>query len=189
MLVAGLIISALTYAWSRAMNAVPLSMPITLSPGHFQSPVFRPYVSTQHVVSIDFDSSLPSDQMDCFIGMNLIPTACAAQPTILNVKWRLVSNQNPIASGSSDDKGAAYSQNLIERHMGRFDGQRGKEYRLDFDVLQDGSRLLPAHPVLRVAPNLNGYEGWLMLNAFAFYAGLACAAIGVVMVYRSRFGA
>ena len=105
------------------------------------------------------------------------------------VKWQLVSNQKPIASGSSDDRGAAYSQNLIERHMGRFDAQRGKEYRLNFDVLQDGSRLVAAHPMLRVAPNLNGYEGWLLLNAFAFYAGLACAAIGVVMVYRSRFGA
>jgi hypothetical protein len=67
----GLTISALTYSWTRAMNAIPLSVPITLSPGHFQSPVFKAHVSTQHVVSIAFDSSLPPTEMNCLIGMKL----------------------------------------------------------------------------------------------------------------------
>jgi hypothetical protein len=58
---------------------------------------------------------------------------------------------------------------------------------LEFDVLQDGTRLAPAHPLLKVAPNLNGYEGWLMLAGLAFYVGLACAAIGAVLTYRAVF--
>jgi hypothetical protein len=185
----GLTISALTYTWTRAMNTVPLSVPVTLSPGHFQSPIFKAHVSTQHVVSIAFDRSLPPDEMDCFIGMHLIPNACTNQPAILNVKWQLISDHQTIATGASSDRGASYSHNLIERHIGRFDAQRGTDYTLQFDVLQDGSRLASAHPLLEVGPNLNGYEGWLMLAAFAFYAGFVCAAIGAVMTYRSALGA
>jgi hypothetical protein len=185
----GLTISALTYSWTRAMNAVPLSQPIVLSPGHFQSPVFQAHATTQHVVSIDFDDSLPPDQVDCFIGMNLIPKACGNQPAILNVKWQIFSGHQTLATGSSSDRGASYSHKLIERHIGRFDARRGAKYTLEFDVLQDGTRLAPAHPLLKVAPNLNGYEGWLMLAGLAFYVGLACAAIGAVLTYRAEFGA
>ena len=185
----GLTISVLTYSWTRAMNAVPLTLPITLSPGHFQSPVFKPHVSTQHVISIAFDSSLPPTEMNCLIGMKLSSNECGDVPELLNVKWRLVSSNQTLASGSSSERGASYSYNLIERHIGRFDAQRGTEYTLDWDVLQDCSRLTPAHPVLKVGPNLNGYEGWLMLAGFAFYAGLVCAVVGAIVACRTVFGA
>lgn len=171
------------------MNAVPLSMPITLSSGHVQSPVFKTRATIQHVVSITFNRSLPPDQMDCFIGMNLGSNTCADQPSILNVRWQLVSDHQTTVSGSSSsERGAAYSD-VIERFIGRFDAQKGTEYTLAFDVLEDGRRLAPAHPLLQVKPNLNGSEGSLMAAGFAFYAGLVCAAIGVIMVYRSIFGA
>lgn len=171
------------------MNAAPLTVPVTLSPGHFQSPVFKAHVSTQHVVSIAFDSSLPSTEMNCLIGMKLSLNECGDIPEALSVKWRLVSSNQTLASGSSSDRGASYSYNLIERHIGRFVAQRGTEYTLDFDVLQDGSRLAPAHPVLKVEPNLNGYEGWLMLAWFAFYGGLVCAIVGAIVTYGTVFGA
>jgi hypothetical protein len=189
LIIFGLTLSALTYSWTRTMNAVPLSVPVTLSPGHFQSPLFEAHVSMQHVVSIAFDRSLPPDEMDCFIGMNLIANACANQPAILSLKWQLVSDHQTVATGTSSDRGASYSHNLIERHIGRFDARRGAKYTLEFDVLQDGTRLAAAHPLLKVAPNLNGYEGWLMLAGLAFYIGVACAAIGAVMGYRAAFGA
>jgi hypothetical protein len=189
LLAAGLIISALTYSWTNTMNAVPLSMPITLSPGHFKSPVFKTRATIQHVVSITFSRSLPPDQMDCFIGMNLGSNTCADRKSILNVRWQLISDHRATISGSSSsERGAAYS-NVIERFIGRFNAQEGTEYTLAFDVLEDGSRLAPARPLLQVKPNLNGSEASLMAAGFAFYAGLACAAIGVIVVYRSIFGA
>jgi hypothetical protein len=91
LLAAGLTISGLTYVWTRKMNATPLSMPITLSRGHFQSPVFKARVTLQHEISITFNRSLPPDQMECFIGMNL-GSNCADQPSILNVRWKLISD-------------------------------------------------------------------------------------------------
>lgn len=169
------------------MNAVPLSMPITLSPGHFQSSVFKARATIQHEVSITFTRSLPPDQMDCFIGMNFGSDTCADQPSILNVKGQLTSDQRTVSGSSSSERGAAYSD-VIERFIGRFDAQKGTEYTLAFDVLEGGSRLGPAHPLLQVKPNLNGAQGSLMAAGFAFYAGLVCAAIGVIMIYRSVFG-
>ena len=188
LLVAGLTISGLTYLWTREMNTVPLSMPITLSRGHFHSPVFKARVTLQHEISITFNRSLPPDQMECFIGMNLGSNNCTDQPSILNVRWKLISEQRTIAGDSSSERGAAYSD-VIERFIGRFEAKRGTNYTLAFDVLEDGSRLAPAHPLLEIKPNLNGSEASLMLAGFAFYAGLVCAAVGVILVYRSAFGA
>lgn len=171
------------------MNAVPLSMPITLTPGHFQSPIFKARATIQHVVSITFNRTLPPDEMDCFIGMSLGSNTCAGQPSILNVQWQLISDhRTTVSGGSSTERGAAYSD-AIERFIGRFDAQKGTEYTVAFDVREDGSRLAPAHPVLQVKPNLNGSEGSLMAAGFAFYVGLVCAAFGMIMVYRSLFGA
>jgi hypothetical protein len=121
--------------------------------------------------------------------MNLGSNTCADQPSILNVRWQLITDHRTTVSGSSSsERGAAYSD-VIERFIGRFDAQKGTEYTLAYDVLEDGSRLAPAHPLLQVKPNLNGSEGSLMAAGLAFYAGLVCAAIGVIMVYRSIFGA
>lgn len=72
----GLTISALTYSWTRAMNTIPLSVPITLSPGHFQSPVFQAHASTQHVVSVAFDGTLGNPvqgERDSGLKLNAIP--------------------------------------------------------------------------------------------------------------------
>jgi hypothetical protein len=166
------------------MNVVPLSIPVVLSPGHFRSPEFKTRVSTQHLINITFDSNIPPEELDCLIGTNIKSVQrCIGQPAILNVKWRILSPSQTIATGSSAELvGASYSYHRTERHIGSFDAESGKKYLLDIDVLQDGSRLALDHPRLEVEPNLRGYEGWLLLGGLAFYLGILGAAGGAIMI-------
>lgn len=181
-------ISLVIFLWSGAMNAVPLSIPVVLSPGEFQSPEFATRMSIPYRINIEFDSSIPSAELDCLIGMSKGPQRCGNEAAILNVKWQLTSGGQTVATGSSADLvGASYSYHKTQRHIGTFDAHRGQGYIVDLNILGDGTRLSEAHPRLEVEPNLFGYEGWLLLAGLAFYVGLLGAAAGVVLILVGVF--
>lgn len=186
--VAAASISLVIFLWSEAMNAVPLSIPVVLSPGEFQSPKFATRMSIPYRINIVFDSSIPSAELDCLIGMSKGPQRCGNEAAILNVKWQLMSGGQAVATGSSADLvGASYSYHKTQRHIGIFDAHRGQGYTVDLNILEDGTRLSEAHPRLEIEPNLFGYEGWLLLAGLTFYAGLLGAAAGVVLILVGVF--
>jgi hypothetical protein len=164
------------------MNAVPLSMPVALSRGQFQSPQFRARVSIPHRINLVFDSSIPSAELDCFIGMSKGPQRCGNETAILNVKWQIMSGGQSVATGSSGELvGAGYGDHKTQRFIGMFDAHRGEAYTIDLNILEDGTRLSEAHPRLEIEPNLLGYEGRLLLAGLVFYVGLLGAAAGIVL--------
>lgn len=117
--VAGASISLMIFLWSEAMTAVPLSIPVVLSPGQFESPKFAPRMSIPYRINIVFDSNIPSAELNCFIGMNKGPQRCGNEAAILNVKWELMSGGHAVATGSSADLvGASYSYHKTQRHIG-----------------------------------------------------------------------
>jgi len=186
--VAGASISLMIFLWSEAMNAVPLSIPVVLSPGQFESPKFATRMSGPYRINIVFDSNIPSVELNCFIGMEKGPQRCGNEAAILNVKWQLMSDGQSVATGSSADLvGASYSYHKTQRHIGTFDSHRGQGYTVDLNILEDGTRLSEAHPRLEVEPNLFGYEGWLLLAGLTFYVGLLGAVGGVVVVFVGVF--
>jgi hypothetical protein len=162
---------------------VPLSVPITLSPGHFQSPEFKIWASLHYRINIAFDSGIPLGKLDCLIGNNIESVQpCTGEPPILDVKWRVLSRGQVITTGSSSEhRRASYSYHKVQKFIGGFDGQGGQSYFVQVDILQDGSRLALANPKLEVEPILNAYEGRLLLAGLAFYIGLLAAAIGVTL--------
>jgi len=181
-------ISLVIFLWSEAMNAVPLSIPVVLSPGQFQSPKFEPRMSIPYRINIVFDSSIPSAELNCLIGMSKGPQRCGNEAAILNVKWQLMSGGQTVATGSSADLvGASYSYHKTQRHIGTFGAHRGQGYTVDLNILEDGTRLSEAHPRLEIEPNLFGYEGWLLLAGLTFYVGLLGAAAGIVLILVGVF--
>jgi len=186
--VAAASISLVIFLWSEAVNAVPLSIPVVLSPGQFQSPKFEPRMSIPYRINIVFDSSIPSAELNCLIGMSKGPQRCGNEAAILNVKWQLMSGGQTVATGSSADLvGASYSYHKTQRHIGTFDAHRGQGYTVDLNILEDGTRLSEAHPRLEIEPNLFGYEGWLLLAGLTFYVGLLGAAAGIVLILVGVF--
>ena len=129
-------------------------------PGQFESPKFATRMSIQYRINIVFDSSIPSAELDCLIGMNKSPQRCGNEAAILSVKWQLTSRGQAVATGSSADLvGASYSYHKTQRHIGTFDAHRGQGYTVDLNILEDGTRLSAAHPRLEVEPNLCDWFG------------------------------
>ena len=187
-LLLGLAVSASLYLWLALMNAVPLDIAVPLSLGHIQTPEFTTKVTIPYDIDIAFDSTkIPYEKLNCLIGMNLDSVQpCTDEPSILNVKWKVVSDGQTLANGSSTDTvRAGYSYHKTARYMGRFDAKSGKKYRLEIDVLQDATRLALANPRLGIEPFLNAYDGRLLLAGPAFYVGLFGAAIGIITMVTS----
>ena len=186
-LILGMAVSVSIYFWLTMMNAVPLDIPVSLSVGHIRTPDFRTSVAIPYDVDIAFDSGIPLDELNCLIGMNLKSVQpCTGQPPVLNVNWKVVSDGQTVASGSSTETGGAgYSYHKAARHIGGFRAENGRTYRLDLDVLQDGTRLVRANPRLEVEPFLNSYEGRLLLAGLAFCLGILAAVVGVVLILIS----
>jgi hypothetical protein len=186
--VAAASISQMISLWSEAMNAVPLSIPVVLSPGQFQSAKFSTRMSIPYRINIVFDSSIPLTELDCLIGMTKGTQQCGNEASVLNVKWQLMSGGQAVATGSSADLvGASYSHHKTHRHIGIFDAHRGRGYTLDLEIIGDGTRLSEAQPRLEIEPNLVGYEGWLLLAGLTFYVGLLGAAGGIVLILVGVF--
>ncbi len=90
------------YLWSQAMNAVPLSIPVVLSFRTVPIPYIRDSHESSHTEStLCFDSSIPSEELDCLIGMSNGPQRCGNEASVLNVKWQLKSGGQAVATGSS----------------------------------------------------------------------------------------
>jgi hypothetical protein len=190
LLAVGIVVSLAAYLRTNALNAVPLSVPITLKPERMQPLNFKPRVSTQHQISIVFDSGgIPFERLDCLIGMaDVHVQPCTGSPEVLDVLWEISANNHIVASGSSGAyKGAGYSYRRLERYIGSFDADTGRNYLLTVVVRKDGSELLGAHPLLRVGPNLNGFLGTFILLGFAFYGGILSAILGLSIVLFATY--
>src|ERR1700730_5798872 len=142
-LILGSAISTSIYVWSVRMNAVPLDIPISLSAGQIQTQEFKASVGIPYDIDIAFNSNIPMKELDCLIGMNLPSVEpCTDKPSILTVNWKLTSNSQTLANGSSTEIArAGYSFNKIARYIGRFDAENGRKYRLELEVLQDATPL------------------------------------------------
>ena len=176
------------FLWSEAMTAVPLSIPVKLSPGEFQSPKFTTRMGIGYRINIAFDSSIPSEELNCLIGMSKGRQRCGNEAPILNVRWQVMSGGEEVATGSSADVvGASYSYHKTQLHIGSFAARRGQGYTVDLNILEDGTRLAEAHPRLEVEPSLFAYEGWLLLSGLAFYVGLLGTTAGVVLILVGIF--
>jgi hypothetical protein len=181
---AGIAVSLAAYLRTDALNSVPLSVPITLTPERMQPLKFKPLVTAQHQISIVFDSGgIPFERLDCLIGM----TDAHVRPCtgfVLDVVWEVSANNRVVASGSSGAyRGAGYSYHRIERYIGSFEAERGRNYLLTVVVRKDGSNLFSAHPVLRVGPNLNGSLGTFIVLGLAFYGGILMAILGLSIIF------
>ncbi len=68
----------------------------------------------------------------------------------------------------------------ISREIGHFQGQRGRRYVLDVDVLADGSLLAPGHPRLKVEVHPEVYEGNIVTSAILFLVTVVLVSTGIV---------
>jgi hypothetical protein len=185
--IAGCTVSLVIYLNLSAQNAVPLSVPISLAPGRFESPKFRPRASQGYVIAVSFDSSIPDDELECLIGMGpLSSKPCSGQANVLDVSWRVLSHGESVASGPSTQlRGVASGKRAgeVETNFGSFLAEAGREYVVELSVLKDGSSLARANPTLWVEPEMSGdFDPSLFFEGLVMLLGVVSALAGLLII-------
>jgi hypothetical protein len=165
--------------WFHTRSWIPVNIPISLSQGsHVKTEEFVPNMSGQYVINIEAENKISIETLKCMLGSEFPPNRCHIPP-ILKVSWVLSSN-GETTQGTSDDtvgSGATGPTGDASRMIGLFEAKQGQQYRLDFDVLADGSSLAVTNPRLKVSISDAKYESSLVINGFL---RLVCTFLGIV---------
>ena len=173
----GLVPLACWTVWSLTRTWRPVDMPISLSQGsHFSTGEFASNLDAEFEIDIDSENKIPSDDLRCLLGSR---STCSSA-SVVRVRWSLYSD-GTVLQGTSDDtvgQGAFGPSGQASRTIGYFKARKGRRYKLDGDVLADGSRLAVTNPRLRIRVADTSYESNLVIGGLLRLIGVVICLIG-----------
>jgi hypothetical protein len=173
---AGLLPLACWTVWSGTRTWHLVDMPVSLSQGsHFSTGEFASNLDGKYAIDIDSENKIPFDDLECLLGSR---STCPS-PSVVRVRWSLYSD-GTVLQGTSDDTvghGASGPSGEASRTIGYFKARKGRRYRLDCDVLADGSRLAVTKPRLRISVANTSYESNLVIGGVL---SLICVVICLI---------
>lgn len=173
--------------WLKTRHYAPVKMPVSMSVGHIRTKEFVVNIDARYNIEIEVEKKIPFDTLNCLLGMApSIPNVCADQE-IINANWVLSSAGKVIGQGSSlQDRGGGWANDTISREIGSFEGRKGQRYRLDLDLLKDGTALSAGNPRLTVSVDPGFIEGSMFTTALLIdpVAGVL-ALIGLILLIAS----
>ena len=178
---AGMLVLFCWTAWFQTRTWCPVDIPISFTQGtHFTTGKFYTNLNAQYEIEIDVKGRIPLDTLACLLG-NGMKSTCPVAP-VVRLNW-VLSQDGILTRGKSDDflRSGSNLESYGEafRTIGYFKGQKGQRYKLDFDVLADGSSLSPARPRLRVSVADPSFESGLVIGGL----------LRVICVFRMLLGA
>ena len=163
----------------------PVDMPVSMSPGHIRTQEFKINLEAVYLIEITADQNkIPPETLFCLLGYTLRDSQCPNTPSVVEASWALSSDGAVVARGSSKDKdsgGGSVMSDGIGRAIGTFDGEAGRRYVLDVDVLADGTKLAPGNPRLQVQE----FPWNRTSDAVLFYFIIVLELTGVVLLIVS----
>ena len=159
---------------------------LALSQGaHFSTSDFAVNLNARYAIDIDSENKIPVETLQCLLGSRS-PERCNV-PAVLRVHW-VVSSDGTTTQGSSDETGS-YGETgpsgEASRTIGFFTAEKGRTYRVDFDVLADGSRLAVTNPRLKVSVFDTSYKSGLVVTGFLQLGCGVVALFGVLLLVMS----
>jgi|SRR5579885_1246743 hypothetical protein len=174
-------------AWYRTRTWHPLDVSVPLSVGHFSTSDFTTNVSENFTIQLEVDVGIPKQDMETVLGIDG-PLAKADEVHGFKLAWALTADGKEVKREVSDGHGQGYWRgNRVGRLLGNFLAERGKRYRLDLDILEDGSRLGNYHPRLKVGTDIFALDGHAIREAVLEFVSLAIVALGVVLFLLAIF--
>jgi hypothetical protein len=174
-------------AWFRTRTWSPVEMPVSLLQGsRFSTNEFSINLNAEYRIEIDAKNKIPLETLGCLLG-NGMRSTCAV-PSVVGLHW-VLSTDGTVRQGTSDDTkgygGESESDGEAFRTIGFFKGQKGRLYKLDFDVLADGSSLAITNPQLRVSALNSSFESALVLGGLLRLICMIIGLVGVVLLVAS----
>jgi hypothetical protein len=177
--------------WFRTRTWCPVSMPISLTQGsHFSTGEFPVNLSGRYEVEIEATGTtktIPLETVECLLFDGMRAHQCSV-PSVVQVRWELSGDGTVIHGTSDDTKGYGdeiASSGEASRTIGIFRAQKGHRYKLDGDVLADGSRLNAANPRLRISFSDPRLESALVLSGLLRFFFVIVGLVGVTLIVLS----
>ena len=132
----------------------PVVMPVSLAEGTtVRTPEFLVKKIEYHI-DIRVNRNVPFGQLSCMLGGNRRPSHCEMYhwDSVLEAEWKVLDGENVVAQGSTkDSKGdMAWSDDIMDRYLGWFDGEANKKYVVEVKFTKDGTPLKDFNPRLVV---------------------------------------
>jgi hypothetical protein len=169
-------------AWYRARTWTPVNIPVPLTVGHISTPEFAVNVEDTFTIRLDVDPEVPARTMDAVLGIGDLTSGKTEGGPGFKLSWVMRSDGKDVLHGISDGRGEGFWGSRRGRVLGSFHAEKGKRYRLDVDVLEDGSQLEPYHPHLRVSVDLFTLDGYAMATGISEVAALAVVGFGTALL-------
>ena len=175
-----------------AHNWTPLTVPVILTPGEFQSPDFKTDLTGTYIVSLVFERGLPfgkevSDKERCMIGDDFPKGSCNSDTRTLYVNWSVVPGTASMGLATEYKPGTfSFTSDKIEAELGRFEAKRGNPQKITLKILRNAGTLNAAHPKLKVEAHRIYWEEWIILGQLAFLWAIVLGAVGVGCIVLPR---
>lgn len=134
----------------QTAGAIAIDRPVSLVPGHISASFFAGY-NARYRAGIRFKApqELPFKKPNCIPAPYFPPDDCSGIPSNLNISWALSSRGQIIQHGSASptiwNRSGSPFLTFMLAHL-----EGGRIYKLDVDLLNDGSQFAPAQPQLSV---------------------------------------
>lgn len=174
-------------AWYKTRNWVPLDVPITLSTGYFTSSDFTVSVKEAYTIQLEVDREVPKQLTDTVLGTG-DPSSNRNALRGFNLAWTLSSDGRILKHDVSDGRDQGYwGARRMGRNLGCFRAEKGKQYRLDVNAVEDGSQLASYHPRLKVGVDLLVLDGLAIKEGILELTSLGVAGMGAVLFIPAVF--
>ena len=175
-------------AWFHTRTWCPVNMPVSLSQGsHFTTGEFASNLNAEYEIEVESEGRIPLETLECLLGSEYPAEKCHIA-SVIRVRWTLYGN-GTVVQGMSDDTAAGYGgsgpSGEAFRTIGFFKAQKGRRYKVDFDVLADGSRLAVTNPHLRISALNSSFESGLVLNGLLRLVCVAAGLLGMILLVIS----
>ncbi len=173
---------------------VLLDIPIDLKLGITKLPEFQVDISTEYVIELVSERNLPIHELNCLLGTPYgYVDECKNEKSPVDLSWKLTSNGNLLASGSSRENDGASWGERISRVIGRFNGELGILYKLEVNSLKDASALSSTNPRICVVVNSLEYKNHYVNSGLVDFCALLVAVLGLaklvaIMISHYRLG-
>jgi hypothetical protein len=178
----GISFSIGNWAWYRTRTWSVVDKPLELKAGSVTSQEFTVNVKENFIIQLEVDRGIPSNIAFNVLGTGEIGSDNRTEPHGFKMRWAVMKGGKLIKEGFSDGNGEGYWSSRIGRVLGFFPAEKGEKYRINLDVLEDGSALDPYHPTLKVQVDLFTLDGYAMGEGFSELAGMIVAGIGALLL-------
>jgi hypothetical protein len=178
----GISFSIGNWAWCRTRTWHVINKPLELRAGSVSTEEFTVNINENFMLLLEVDRDVPPGIAQNVLGTGELVSKNRSEPHGFKMRWAVMKDGKSIKGGLSDGNGEGYWSSRIGRVLGFFPAEKGEKYRIDLNVLEDGSALDPYHPTLKVQVDLFTLDGYAMGEGFSELAGMIVAGIGGLLL-------